>query len=82
MKVSKLMYAPRHRDNFIRTGDGYEVYYFDNLKWNLAGRMKATSDSLVCKVPVGTLYYVKDLSRGKDERVFEYDFKTREQRYW
>ena len=81
VKLSRLMYAPRHRDNYIRKGDDFEIYYFDNLKWNLAARMKAEADSLSCKVPVGALYYVRNLTRGNDERPFDYDFNSRSQNF-
>ncbi len=81
VKIGKLMYAPRHRDNFIHAGDEYEIYYFADRRWNLAARMKAEADSLTCRVPEATLYYVKDLTQGKDQRLFEYDFSAQEQHY-
>jgi hypothetical protein len=38
------------------------------------------SDSLLYKVPEGALLYLKDHTRGKDERIFEY--KDGKQRFW
>ena len=40
------------------------------------------SDSLDFEVPEGTLYYLRNYSRGRSERIFEYDFDRREQRFW
>lgn len=77
--VRSIMFAPRNRDNYVREGDTYELFYFSDLRWNSAGRKTAESDSLSFIVPSGILYYLKNHSRGKDERIFEYDFDRREQ---
>ena len=80
--VDRVMYVPRNRDNFVREGDDYELFWFGDCRWNSAGRMTATSDSLDFEVPVGTLYYLRNYSRGRSERIFEYDFSRRTQRFW
>lgn len=80
--IRKIMYAPRNRDNYVRKGDLYELFYFADKRWNSLGKKTAEGDSLAYRAPEGTLYYLKNHSRGKDERIFEYDFEKREQKFW
>ena len=78
--ISKIVFTPRNRDNFIRTDDEYELFYCHGGEWTSAGRVRPHSDSLLYKVPEGALLYLKDHTRGKDERIFEY--KDGKQRFW
>lgn len=72
-KIKKIAFTPRNRDNFIRRGDKYELFYF-NRKWISLGRQTGESDSLVyTKVPKGALLYLKNWSGGVDERIFTYE---------
>ena len=72
-KLSKIIYTPRNRDNFVRTGDQYELFYFGEDRWHSSGVKMAESDSLVFEnVPSNVLFYLKNHSRGKDERIFTY----------
>lgn len=82
VSVEKVMFVPRNRDNYVREGDEYELFWFGDNRWNSAGRKRATSDSVDFRVPGGTLYYLKNHTRGRSERIFEYDFGKREQRFW
>ncbi len=71
--IGKIVYTPRNRDNHVRPGDEYELFYCDGI-WKSAGRVTASSDSILYKgLPAGTLYILNNLSRGKDIRVFSYD---------
>jgi hypothetical protein len=70
--LSHLIYVPRNRDNFIRKGDDYELFYFDK-SWHSSGRKTANADSLVYNVPVGSLLYLKNHTRGIKERIFTYE---------
>lgn len=70
--IEKLVYMPRNRDNFIRTGDEYELYYWKDRKWQSVGRQTASSDSLLYSVPKEALLYLRNHTRGRDERIFEY----------
>lgn len=40
----------------------------------------AAADSLVFSVPRGVLLYLKNHSRGKDERIF--DYRSGKQKFW
>ncbi|MBD5332172.1 MAG: transglutaminase domain-containing protein [Bacteroides sp.] len=82
VRIEKIMYAPRNRDNYVRAGDIYELFYFDDGRWISTGTVTARADSVSAQVPKGTLYYLKNHTRGKDERIFEYDFEKSEQRFW
>lgn len=70
--IKKVILTPRNRDNFIRNGDVYELHYWDNNKWHSLGAKEATADSIIFSVPKNSLLYLKDLTRGNQERVFEY----------
>lgn len=70
--IHKVVYVPRNRDNFIRKGDFYELFFWKNEGWQSGGYKQAQSDSLLYIVPKGTLYYLKNHTRGTKERVFEY----------
>ena len=68
-----VLYTPRNRDNYIRPGDIYELYYCDRY-WKSAGRIKATVDSLVYRgIPQNVLLFLRNHTRGVDERVFVYE---------
>ncbi|HTG56017.1 MAG TPA: hypothetical protein VL943_07115, partial [Niabella sp.] len=71
-KISKIVYTPRNRVNFIYPGNYYELFYERHGEWISAGETEAVSDSISFKVPKGALLYLKNHSGGKDERIFEY----------
>lgn len=70
--IRKAIYTPRNRDNFIRKGDLYELFYWQNRAWQSAGQQYADSDALLYEVPAETLLYLRNYTRGKEERIFEY----------
>ena len=71
--IAKITYSPRNRDNYIRPGDTFELFYLDG-EWKSFGVVKSESDSLLYKnVPTNTLLYLKNHSRGKQERIFTYE---------
>ena len=73
VSISKITYVPRNRDNFIRKGDQYELYYLDK-EWISMGVEVAEADSLVYgNVPSGSLLYLQNHTRGHDERIFTYE---------
>lgn len=71
--INKIIYTPRNRDNFVREGDIYELYYLNN-EWVSLGKMTAISDSLLYDhVPTKTLLFLKNHTRGVEERPFTYE---------
>lgn len=71
MAVDSIVYTPRNRRNFIEAGDEYELFYCDR-EWRSLGRVTAESDSLLFNAPKGALLYLRNHSRGNQERIFEY----------
>ena len=59
-------------DNFIRIGDIYEIGYNEGREgWKYIARQKAQKDTLVFhNIPKGALLHLRDLTRGKEEKVF------------
>jgi hypothetical protein len=73
MKISKIVYTPRNRDNYVKPGDIYELFYFGNEVWESLGKKTATSDFLLYKnVPENVLLFLKNHTSGTDERIFLY----------
>ena len=48
------------------------MFYWGGGKWNSVGRQMAVSDSIVYSGFQGALFYLKNHTAGKDERIFEY----------
>lgn len=73
VRVDRIVYTPRNRDNYVRPDDLYELFYCDR-DWKSAGKIKATADSLVFRdIPVNTLLLLRNHTRGLDERIFIYE---------
>lgn len=79
-QIKKIIFTPRNRDNYIRKGDEYELFYSSHGKWISIDKQIATSDSLLYSVPKGALLYLRNHTRGNDERIFEYS--NGKQLYW
>lgn len=72
--IHKIRYLPRNNFNIVEPGDIYELFYFD-YGWKSLGVKKATANELLYKVPRYSLLLLKDLSKGKEERIFKYEGK-------
>lgn len=71
--VSKITFAPISDSNNIEIGHLYELYYFDT-SWKRIARKLATERILTFEhVPVGALLLLKDKTKGREERIFEYE---------
>lgn len=70
-RISFVRVAPRSDDNDICPGNTYELLYYNGSKWVSMGKKTAASNVLhYDNVPCNTLYWVKNLTRGWDERPF------------
>lgn len=68
-----IEFAPRNDDNCISPGDLYELFYWDD-EWRSLGQKYATDYTLVFEhVPMHALLWLRDLTRGHEERPFTYD---------
>lgn len=70
--VTAVEYAPRTDDNGIVPGDTYELFYWDG-EWVSAGKRVADCKYLIYSgIPSGTLYWLRNLTKGHEERIFTY----------
>lgn len=71
--VKQIRFCPRSDSNFIIPGNIYELFYWDD-KWISLGKQKASEFKLkYSNVPSGSLYWLKCLSEGNEERIFTYE---------
>lgn len=75
--VNKIRYLIRNDDNGIRKGHLYELFYCKDGVWTSLGKKRAIlDDELIYKnVPQGALLWLRDLTKGQEERIFEYKNK-------
>lgn len=76
VRIDRIRYIIRNDDNGVRKGNLYELFYIDRRgAWCSAGRKKATHDDCIRfeAVPAATLYWLRNLTRGKEERIFTYE---------
>ena len=72
-KISKIRYIPRNDDNFVQKNQLYELQYADLNGWHSVGAQMAYADSVTFyNVPSNAIYLLKDLTKGHEERIFEY----------
>ncbi|MCF0185030.1 MAG: discoidin domain-containing protein [Bacteroidaceae bacterium] len=74
VKLSRISYFGRGDGNCIEPGDDYELFYWKDRHWHSLGKQTANKTTIVYdNVPVDGLYILKNLTKGKDERIFTYD---------
>ena len=72
--IATLSFSPRTDDNEVSKGDSYELFYWNNNDWQSLGKRTADSDTLVYEnVPKNSLLWLRDLTKGKEERPFTYE---------
>ena len=80
-RISRIIYTPKNRDNFVRKGDMYELLVCHGGNWLSRGIKISEADSLVYdSIPKGALLLLRNHTRGVAERLFEY--KDGKQIYW
>lgn len=74
-KVDSLRFIIRNDDNGIRRDNLYELFYMKDGHWVSLGRQTAERDDelMYGQVPSGALYWLRNLTRGKEERIFGYE---------
>lgn len=71
--IGKIIYTPRGDGNTIEQGDLYELFYWEKDHWVSAGQQIAQTVKLHFKqVPSGQLYWLRNLTKGVEERIFTY----------
>jgi hypothetical protein len=74
-QIVSFRYLPRNDDNFIKEGEEYELFYWDNNQWNSLGRQIGTSKQYLeyTNVPSNALFWLRNLTKGREERIFTYE---------
>lgn len=71
--VSKITIWPRNDENFVVKGNTYELMFWDK-GWKSLGIKKADNYYISYdNVPSNTLFWLKCLTEGKEERIFTYE---------
>jgi len=71
-KIEEIRYALRSGNNRINVGDVYQLFYYDR-GWVYFGIQKAKYNFLNFEnVPSGTMYWLKNMTKGKEELPFFY----------
>lgn len=74
--IKKIRYLCYNDDNEIREGDLYELFYFDVNKGfiSLGKQYGNRKQALLFKnTPDNAILWLKDYTRGKEERIFTYE---------
>lgn len=70
-KVKYFSVSPRSDDNDVCPGNEYELFYFNGNNWRSLGYQKAESNVLhFDDIPLNTLLWMRNYTRGNDERPF------------
>lgn len=72
--LSKVECLLRNDGNFIYPGHWYELNYFDGIEWCSLGIKEAKGDYVeFAGIPSNALLWLRDLTEGKEERIFTYN---------
>ncbi len=71
VSISAITCYKRGDGNDIFPGDEYELSWWDGDDWSVAGKKKAEDYYIdFPNVPEGALYYIRDVTRGTQNRTF------------
>lgn len=74
VNLSRIRCIARNDDNGVWNGNYYELFYQDQDGWVSLGRRLATTDTLLYhNVPCNALLWLKNHTKGKEERIFTAD---------
>jgi len=74
VEIGRIYYVPRSDGNDVTIDHLYELFYWDKAGWISLGQKLATDIRLVYEnVPVNTIFLLRDLTSGKEERIFTYE---------
>ncbi|MBN1181177.1 MAG: transglutaminase domain-containing protein [Bacteroidales bacterium] len=81
-RITRIWFLPRNNYNEIEKGHNYELLYLAD-GWKSLGTQVADKHYIEYDdVPKDALLLLKDLTEGREERVFMYDFDHNEQWWW
>lgn len=71
--ISRIRFCPKNDTNCVIPGNEYELFYWDK-RWVSMGKKIAKDFFLnYSNIPSGTIYWLKCLTEGKEERIFTYE---------
>jgi len=75
VNLAYFRYLPRNDDNFIKEDEDYELFYWENYKWNSLGKQTGSSKQYLeyPNAPSNALFWLRNLTKGKEERIFTYE---------
>lgn len=72
--ISTIEIIPRNDGNYIYPNNVYELFYSDVNGWVSMGTKKSTDYFIEYdNVPSGALYWLRNLTEGREERIFTYE---------
>lgn len=73
--IKQIIYQFRNDDNLIRKNDSYELFYFTKQGTVSLGKKIGTDAQVLIfdNVPENSLLWLRNHSRGKEERIFSYE---------
>ena len=81
VELERIVFTGRGDGNSIDIGDHYELLYWKDGRWQSAGERVAETVYLTYDdMPCGVLYWLRNLSKGREERIFSYE--NGEQVWW
>jgi hypothetical protein len=72
MNITKLEFSPRTDDNYVNSGEHYILYYWNNGDWMPTKLKQANSNKIEFDVPENSLYLLKNVDKGNEQRIFLY----------
>lgn len=74
VRVAEIRVAPRNDENYVYPGNLYELLYRDARGWVSMGKKIAESYAVTYdSVPSGAMYWLRNHTRGKEERIFTFE---------
>lgn len=71
VKIASMQFRSRNRDNGIRIGDEYELFYWSGEGWTSIHKQVASTKFLTfSNLPKAALFWLKNHSRGNMEQLF------------
>lgn len=77
--VTRIRLMPIHADNGIIPGDVYTLLHWKGSRWEDLGRQTAKYNYLSYNIVKGDLYWLQNLTKGKEELPFIVDEKGEQQ---
>lgn len=69
-EIASVECMPQNDGNYIYPGDEYELFYWDENRWISLDNRIADNHKLDYEIPTNALFWLRNLSRGKEERPF------------